>query len=151
MSRAKHKRTGRDGVGFVALPHVVMDSQAYLGLSGPAMRLLLDLARQYTGKNNGRLVVCMSALAGRGWTSNDTLTRATRTLEVSGLVFQTRMGARPNKAAWYALTWADLDWCSEMEIRPESFPRGQYARNSPMPPIPKTRALPRLTGRMAMQ
>lgn len=146
MGRAKHKQKGadRDGVRFLALPHAVLDSQAFLNLSAPATRLLLDIARQYTGSNNGRLVACMSALSSRGWTSNDTLTRARRQLEAVGLLFQTRMGARPNKAAWFALTWFGLDWCSEMEIRPESFPRGQYARKEPLLLLPKTRSLDRL-------
>jgi hypothetical protein len=115
MGRAKHKRTGRDGVRFLALPHTVMDSPAFLGLSAPAVRLLLDIARQFDGRNNGRLVACMSALKARGWTSNDTLTRARKELETSGLLYQTRIGMRPNRAAWFALTWLALDWTPEME------------------------------------
>lgn len=145
MGRAKHKGVGRDGVQFLALPHVVLDSPAFLGLSAPATRLLLDVARQYTGKNNGRLVACSKYLAGRGWKSHDTATRARRELEAAGLLFQTRMGARPNKAAWFALTWASLDWSPELEIRPETFPRGQYLRID-APRLPKTQGLSRETG-----
>ncbi|MCC4115340.1 hypothetical protein LLG90_08275 [Aromatoleum toluclasticum] len=128
MGRAKHKRSGRDGVRFLALPHTVMDSPAFLELSAPAVRLLLDIARQFDGKNNGRLVACMAAMKSRGWTSNDTLQYARRELEAAGLLALTRKGARPNKAAWFALTWAGLDHSSEMDEMksPASFPRGAY-------------------------
>lgn len=131
MGRAKHKRTGRDGVRFLALPHTVMDSPAFLGLSAPAVRLLLDIARQFDGRNNGRLVACMSALKSRGWTSNDTLSRARRELEAAGLLYQTRIGMRPNRAAWFALTWSTLDWTPEMECSAAAFPRGLYAAPRP--------------------
>lgn len=127
MGRAKHKRSGRDGVRFLALPHTVMDSPAFLELSAPAVRLLLDIARQFDGRNNGRLVACMSAMQSRGWTSNDTLQCARRELEAAGLLVMTRKGARPNKAAWFALTWTGLDHSSEMdEISPAIYPRGAY-------------------------
>lgn len=144
MSRDKRKGSGRDGVRFLALPHTVMDCPAFLALSAPAVRLVLDIARQYVGTNNGRLVACMSAMAKRGWTSNDTLQRARRELEAAGLLLQTRMGARPNKAAWFAVTWISLDWDNGMDIRREDFQRGLYMRNPPPPPPPKTRALDRL-------
>lgn len=127
MGRAKHKRTGRDGSRFLALPHTVMDSPAYIALSAHAVRLLLDISRQYTGSNNGKLVACMTALNPRGWTSNDTLQNARRELEAARLLVLTRRGARPNKAAWFALTWASLDYSPEMdEVSPASFPRGAY-------------------------
>lgn len=126
MGRSKHRRTGRDGVRFLALPHTVLDSHAFLGLSAPAVRLLLDIARQFDGQNNGRLVACMSALKSRGWNSNDTLTRARKELEASHLLYQTRIGMRPNRAAWFALTWLALDWTPDMEITQSGYPRGRY-------------------------
>lgn len=141
MGRAKHSRTGRDGVRFLALPHTVLDSPAFLQLSAPAVRLLLDIARQFDGRNNGRLVACMSALKARGWTSNATLTRARRELEEAGLLFQTRIGMRPNRAAWFALTWASLDWIPEMECSQSAYPRGLYMASRV---VGKTRALHRV-------
>lgn len=100
-------------------------------LSAPAVRLLIDIARQLDGRNNGRLVACMSVMQTRGWTSNDTLTRARRELQAAGLLFQTRIGMRPNRAAWYAVTWLELNWTSEMECSPSAFPRGQYLHSAP--------------------
>jgi len=145
MARNRHKKADRDGVRFLALPHTVLDAPAFLTLSAPAVRLLIDIARKYSGANNGQLVACMSYLSTRGWTSNDTLMRARRELEAAGFIVQTRMGARPNKAAWFALTWAGLDWLPEMDMAKSHFERGLYSKNDSLPPVLKTRALDRQT------
>lgn len=126
MPSKKSSRADRDGLGFVALPFVVLDCPGFLGLSGPAVRLLIDMARQYSGRNNGRLVACAKAMKPRGWNSNDTLSRARKELEEAGFLVQTRLGMRPNRAAWFALSWQALDWSPEMDIKRESFRRGLY-------------------------
>ena len=129
MAQKNNKRgSARDGSRFLALPHVVMDSPAFRDLSGPALRLLLDIARQYTGSNNGQLVACSKYLVTRGWTSEGTATRARRELEAAGLVVETRKGMRPNRATWYALSWFSLDWLPEMDL-----PRGQFQRGAYRP------------------
>lgn len=137
----KRKSSNRDGTGFLALPHVVMDSPAFVALSDPASRLLMDLCRQLRKDNNGRLVASMAALRSRGWTSNDKLTRARRELEEAGLIWQTRLGMRPNRAAWFAVTWLSLDWSPEMDVKQTSFPRGRYLQRT----SEKTQALHRQT------
>lgn len=110
MTRAnRRKGAGRDPGGFVALPWVVLDSPAYLGLSHPARSLLIELARQLRGDNNGRLLLTMAHLKPRGWSSNDTIVRAKRELLESGLVYETCKGRRPSVAGWYAVTWLKLD------------------------------------------
>ncbi|QLQ24767.1 MAG: hypothetical protein HZT41_07795 [Dechloromonas sp.] len=124
-SQKKTRYAARDGSRFLALPHVVMDSPAFRNLSGPALRLLLDIAREYRGDNNGQLVACSAYLKTRGWNSNDTAMRARRELEASGLIVETRKGMRPNRAAWYALTWASLDWIPAMDL-----PRAQFTRSA---------------------
>lgn len=133
MGRAKHKSKNHDGSRFVLLPHVVMDSPAYLNLSFSAIAILLDIARQYSGSNNGKLVLCDKALKRRGWNSHATITKAKRELIEAGLLFLTRQGYRPNKASWYALTWLTLDWVPEMEISRAAFPRGAYLENKSRP------------------
>jgi hypothetical protein len=137
----KRKSSNRDGTGFLALPHVVMDSPAFLSLSAPASRLLLDLCRQLRKDNNGRLIASMAAMKPRGWSSNDTLTRARRELEDAGLIWQTRQGMRPNRAAWFAVTWLSIDWSPEMDVKQFAFPRGLYIERKPE----KTQALHRET------
>lgn len=129
MSRIKRRKVDRDGGQYIALPWVVMDSPAYLGLSHPARALLLELARQYKGNNNGRLVLCEKYLVPRGWKSADVINRAKRLLLNSGLIQETRKGQRPNKAAWFALTWQGMDWTPEMDIPRNGFERRAYLQN----------------------
>lgn len=124
MSRKKPENaiSGR----FLALPHTVMDSTAFVELSYPASRLLIDIARQYTGKNNGQLLCAASVMAKRGWNSNDTLTRARRELESAGFIQQTRMPLMPRRAAWYGLTWRLLDYLPEMDLKPADFRKNAF-------------------------
>lgn len=91
------------------MPWSVMDSEAFLGLSHPARSLLWEIARQFVRNNNGRLLASAAYLGKRGWTSNDTITRAKRELVEAGFIYETVMGHRPNRASWYAVTWLALD------------------------------------------
>ena len=128
MSREKRRGHSRDGTRFVALPYTVLDSPAFLGLSFSARALLLDVARQFSGGNNGRLVLCDKALAPRGWASSTTVHKAKRELLDAGFLFETRKGQKPNKASWFAITWQSLDWTPEMDISRASFSRGSYLK-----------------------
>jgi len=129
MGSPKKKRSAtRDGSRFLAIPYVVMDSAAFRNLSGPALRLLLDIARQYSGENNGQLIACSKYLRTRGWTSEGTATRARRELEAALLIVETRKGMRPNLATWYALTWLSLDWVPAMDLPRNQFQRGAYVQ-----------------------
>lgn len=123
---ARRSKSVRDGSRFLALPYVVMDSEVFRNLSGPALRLLLDIARQYDGDNNGRLVACSKYLRTRGWSSEGTASRARKELEESRLIVETRKGMRPNRATWYALTWLSFDWSAEMDLPRNQFQRGAY-------------------------
>ncbi len=126
-SRGSKGDTGRDGGGFIALPWSVMDSPAFAALSHPARSLLLELARQFVRDNNGRLLASAAYLAKRGWTSNDTITRAKRELLEAGFIHETVKGQRPNRAAWYALTWYALDRHPGYDTGAlETFERGAY-------------------------
>jgi hypothetical protein len=135
MGRDRRKKghdTTRDAGQFVALPCVVLDCPNYLNLSHPARSLLLEIARQYNRDNNGRLLASRAHLLNRGWTSNDTITRALKELLAAKLIHQTVMGHRPNKASWYALTWRTLDRHPGYDHGAvESFVRGAY-KNTPL-------------------
>ena len=69
----------------------------YRALGYPARALLIDIARQYTGSNNGRLVACARYLKPLGWNSNDTVSRA---LANNPLVKE----ATPNKLISFRIT-----------------------------------------------
>ena len=128
MGKDRHAGGKRDGSGFVALPKVVLTSSGYRAASHTSRSLLVDIASQYTGTNNGRLVACDKALKPLGWKSHDTITRAVRDLVDCGLLFETRKGMRPNKAAWYALTFQSLDAAAGYDVSSKSFPRGAYLK-----------------------
>jgi hypothetical protein len=101
--------SGRVEGPFLALPWDVLDSAAFRRLSGSAVRLLLELGRQFVQDNNGRLLTSLAYLGKRGWNSAATVTKAVRELEEAGFIHQTVKGHRPNKASWWALTWQSLD------------------------------------------
>ncbi|TVT58377.1 MAG: hypothetical protein FHK80_07235 [Azoarcus sp. PHD] len=124
MGRERTKN--RVGGRFLALPHLVLDCPAFIGLSAPASRLLLDVARQFAGHNNGKLLCTLSALKPRGWTSNDTLSRARKELEAAKLMQKTREAMKPHRAAWFGLCWLPLDYDPLMDIKPSEFAVKQF-------------------------
>lgn len=125
-------KSSRDSGGFVALPWTVLDSPAYLSLSHPAARLLIEIARQYHGDDNGRMIITAKYLEPRGWKSPDVINRAKRELLDRGLIYQTVQGMRPHKASWYACTWLTLDKLDGYdEGAMAGFERSSYARWRP--------------------
>lgn len=133
MAGKKWKGSGNkcDGKAFTKLPWLVLDSPGYRMASHTARSLLWDIARQYTGHNNGKLTACVKYLAPLGWRSNDVIVRARRELIDCCLIVETRKGARPNRAGWYALTWLDLDVTEGLDIDPKLYQRcfrGGYMR-----------------------
>jgi hypothetical protein len=131
--RSKGSGTKRDGTRHLALPHVVIKSPAYRSINHTARSLLIDIALQYDGYNNGKLVACEKYLRPMGWTSNDTITRALRQLVETELLIETRKGRRPNKAAWFALGWCQLDIGDGLDINPSKFRTGGYQTASLAP------------------
>lgn len=157
MAFAKRRKDdNRDGDRFVALPYVVIDSPAYRAATPLAIKLLLDIARQENSKNNGALVACATYLKPRGWRSKSSITRALRELLELGLLVETRKGARPNRAAWFAITWKGLARTQGLDIDPAKFRRGLYkeppsgesialverARNRRIAPMARARTSP---------
>lgn len=128
----KHSN-GRIEGGFAALPFAVLDSAAFQALGYPARALLLELARQYRGDNNGRLIATSALLEPRGWRSHDVISRALIELEAAQLVHRTVRGGRPNRANWWALTWYALDRHPGYDPGSyETFRRGAFHRGEPM-------------------
>ena len=131
--RGRYKVDRRDAGAFIQIPLAVLNSAAYLGLSASAKVLLLDVVSQYKGDNNGKLLTGWRIMnEERGWVSKDTLARAKIELLDSGLLVETRKGARPNRSSWCAATWWALDWTPDMDIKEQSFPRGLYRDRQPI-------------------
>lgn len=140
LKEIKHKRDGGGGAVLI-VPHVVLNSAAYLSLSGRAIKLLYDLAMQYNTYNNGALLASWRFMSEkRGWTSSDSLAKAKAELIERDLIVQTVQGQLPNKASWYGLTWLALDNIRDLEIATKDWPRGAYARWNPSAPQTKRKA-----------
>jgi hypothetical protein len=107
--KSRYTSQKRDSGGFIALPWAVIDSSAYSALSAQSKVLLIEIARQLRGDNNGMLLCSRAYMSKRGWKSNDMLTKCKNELLAAKLIHQTVMGSRPNRASWFAVTWISLD------------------------------------------
>lgn len=108
-SRSRHKGR-REGGLFTLIPHAVQDCTNWRQCGGTAIKLLLDMARQYNGRNNGDLCASISVLRHCGWSSPDTLNFALKELRHYGLIILTRQGGL-HCPSLYALTWHAIDDC----------------------------------------
>ncbi len=107
-SYRKSENDSRDSGRFISLPISLLDSVTYQRLNFSAKALLIDIASQFKGENNGKLVACDKFLKPRGWKSKATIHKALKELLESGLLIMTRQGARPNKASWFGVAWYGL-------------------------------------------
>jgi len=108
-------KTKTQSQSFAGIPRVVMEHDDYKGLSGNGVKLLMALAYQYRGSNNGNLTAAWSVMQKKhGFKSQDTLNRAKQELLEADLIRQTRSGMFMNpggRCALYALTWQAIDEC----------------------------------------
>ena len=124
-------RARRDGITFAPMPSVVLNSTQYAALSAPSVKLLVDLAAQFNGHNNGHLAAAWTVMEKRGWRSRDTLGKAMAELLRAGFVVQTRQGGR-HAASLYGITFHALDSTERLDVRERDFPRGAWARTVPL-------------------
>ena len=102
---------GRQTTGsFLGLPHHVLDHDNFRTLSPKATKLLIDIAAQYRGSNNGDLCATFSLMKNRGRNSSDQLDKSKKELIKWDVIQLTRQGGR-NKCNLYALTWFPIDEC----------------------------------------
>lgn len=105
--KKRAKFTGRGkGPPFVQLLHKMVDSEEWAALSGTEVKLLVDIARQFNGSNNGNL--CPALLRGR-WRSESKMTRALKALEDSRWIVKTKQGGMGIGPSLYAVTWHPID------------------------------------------
>lgn len=124
---------GRRRAGkFTALPEEVLRTRKYSRLSSHAVKLLVDLARQYNGFNNGDLCAAFSMMKESGWRSKGTLSEAARALESAGFIERTRTGGRNAGPHLWALTWEPIDECIDkigrckLDVKPTQLPSRLY-------------------------
>lgn len=111
---------------YTPVPHELLDSRKFIGLSHIAKALLFDALRQHNGKNNGHIQLSEKWLKkDRGWVSGDTVQRAKRQLVDSGLLAITKQGG--NKwPTLYAFTWLDVTDYKGLDISIGQFVKGGW-------------------------
>ncbi len=138
MARKPHKGN-RISEGFLALPYSVLNSPLFTALQPHALKLLLDVAAQYRGDNNGDLSMAWKLMKLRGWRSEATLNKAKWPLIEAGFLYETRKGYRPNTCSLYALTWCNLDASDKYDMGAKAaFVRGEYRFKAPLTVISST-------------
>jgi hypothetical protein len=85
-----------------------MDSPAYAELSFSAQSLLMVLARQMNGDNNGRLQASYKFCRRYGFGSEHTIRGAIAELIAHGLIYRTRSHGANKAWARYAVTWLPI-------------------------------------------
>lgn len=99
---------------YFSLPHIILDHPEFNALSGPAMKVLLYLGRQYKPGKNGDLSASFKDMHPRGIGSKTTLKKAIDELIEAGWIMQTREGKFINpggSCSLFALTWHPIDEC----------------------------------------
>ena len=143
-ARNRHKGN-RIGEGFVAVPYSVLNSPLFIALSPHSVKLLIDVAAQFRGDNNGDLSLAWKLMKPRGWRSEATLHKAKRELLAGGFLYETRKGQRPNLCSLFALTWHQLDASDKFDPGAKAgFTRGEYRFKAPLiivPPAGKSAGL----------
>lgn len=134
-NRFKGAQAKRERGGFVALPFMVLRSQAFFMLSAHAVKLLFDLLAAYNGNNNGDLCAAWKLMQPRGWKSRDTLDKAKAELEAKQFIERTRQGGR-NIPTLYAVTFFAIDECGgKLDVKHAGTPSGAWHQNGKMLPI----------------
>ena len=133
MARRNRHKGNRFDEAFVGVPYSVLNSPLYLALSPYAVKLLIDVAAQYRGDNNGDLSVAWKLMQPRGWRSEATLHKVKRELLDAGFLYETRKGRRPNVCSLFALTWFLIDDCDKFDPGAKAgFTRGEYRFKAPL-------------------
>lgn len=123
---------------YSAIPHAVMDSDAFAGASHPARSLLFELIRQHTGGNNGHLQLATGWLRRRGWTSADVVQRAKTELITRQLAIKTRLGGLNAGPDLWAVTWLPIsNYAGLTEVSAMTYHPGAWHFLNPPVPIPK--------------
>ena len=111
VNERRRRIKGRQAIKqFLMLPHNVLNHPAFVSLNSRAVKLLLDIAVQYNGRNNGDLCAPLSLMSLRGWNSSDQLNKAKKELVEKDVIRVARQGGL-NKCNLYPLTWFPIDKC----------------------------------------
>jgi hypothetical protein len=109
MSR-RHPKRRLNGRHYAMVPCEVLTSEACNTLPASACRVLLAIAAQFRGKNNGDLALTWATARPFGINSKKQLVDSLSMLRERGLIEQTRQGGKkPLGPSLYAVTWMPID------------------------------------------
>ncbi len=139
-------KSAKPAARYAGIPHSVMDHPDYIATSGNAIRLLLELSKQYNGYNNGDLHAAFSVMKKRGVAgSKTTLAKLLAELIGNGLIVRTReawFGNPGSQCALYALTWQAIDDCKGKGLltKPTRAPTRNFRAENIKAPCPVSEA-----------
>jgi hypothetical protein len=115
---AKHRRRNkRLDAPHVRLYRWMLDPPAYLSLTCPARAVLIEIARDHDGINNGRLGLSIRRASERGNIARGTAARAFAELQERGFIDCMTKGGfnrkAPHASEW-RLTWWSCDVTGEL-------------------------------------
>ncbi|MEC7290159.1 MAG: helix-turn-helix domain-containing protein [Pseudomonadota bacterium] len=87
---------------YMRLPYVMANSDAFRSLSGPAVKVWIELRSRFNGSNNGRVSLSLREAASLLGMSQTTAQRAFRELEQKGFVVRRMSGS------WYGRKAAEF-------------------------------------------
>lgn len=118
MSKKKLKKNlGR----FAGVPHSVLTTATYKNLNPLSKALLLEIAAQYNGSNNGYLSLTRNDLKARGFNSPGSNQKAIEALIDAGFITKTIQGgisSGSKHCSLYGINWQPSD---ERQERPFQF------------------------------
>ena len=137
MARTRARVKGRrDSSRFLGLPFPVINSQDFQSLSPVSLKVLIFLAAQFNGSNNGDLSAPFSRVKVWSIKSEATLCKALKELMAKNIITRTRDPTRDRKnphgqCALYALNWHPIDECKgKLDILPTLQPVRCFSRDS---------------------
>ncbi|WP_075968202.1 hypothetical protein [Immundisolibacter cernigliae] len=126
--RAKGRSSSKP---FLSLPRDALNSPAWSAMTAHEVKLLIDVAAAYRGRNNGDLACTFSLMQKRGWSSKDTLAKALSGLLEKGFLTQTRQGGR-HRCSLYAITWEPIHECDgKLDVRAKPVPLNAWREWQP--------------------
>ena len=110
--RNRMRYTGRGKEpSFLKLLHHVVASPQFGALKGSALKMLIDLACQFNGKNNGDLSPALLRKSGR-WKSEAKINFAITCLLEHNWLVKTKQGGMGIGCNLYAVTWWPINSCN---------------------------------------
>ena len=113
--------------GFLHLHRPLLNSEDFISLKRNSIKLLIDIALQYNGYNNGDLCATLSVMKKRGWNSNQQLTKATKELLEKNLIVLTKQGGLHMGPNLCAISWQPIDECrGKLDVRSTTLPPRRF-------------------------